>query len=155
MGVIEKAKDSFAASGLEVDVNVVFRGAAKDQKRTNQHGEFTVSLPDINLSRYACYLIAQNGDVRKPEIAAAQAYFAIQTYRQEQNDALSEEKKRLHARTQITNENKKLALAAKIVASLITEVFMTLDILGFMGSLPSKFKKRKTLGMTTYLTELA
>lgn len=43
-------------------------------------------LEDYHLSRFACYLIAQNADPRKPEIAQAQKYFAIQMRRQETSD---------------------------------------------------------------------
>ena len=73
-GVIDKAKN--ACMNSNVNINEQFVGA--DKLSINVNGGKR-KINDYKLSRYACYLIAQNGDSRKEVIALAQTYFAIQT----------------------------------------------------------------------------
>ena len=76
--VIENAKIACENSGCSVEEH--FPGAGKLSKRNNGA---VVEIKDYKLSRYACYLIAQNGDSRKKAVSLAQTYFAIQTRKQE------------------------------------------------------------------------
>ena len=156
---IKRAQKSFATSEVTKYYNI------KDHFR--QAGKMVIlgsgarrELIDFELSKYACYLIAQNGDPDKPEIAQAQAYFNVQTFRQEQFQSMSDEEKRLHVRTQVIDNNKTLFDSAKSSGVRNFGKFNDAGYRGLYGMNAKELALKKNLGKDKILdragtTELA
>ena len=110
--VINKAKMACENTGISIFEHFV--GVDKLSKRANNA---EVMIKDYKLTRYACYLIAQNGDSRKKVIALAQTYFAVQTRRQEISEKeyslLTEDEKRLYQRSLARKGNYSLNQTAR------------------------------------------
>jgi len=106
--VIKKAIQAAFNSGQEVSNH--FREVTKMVKIGSNTFR---KVRDWKLDRYACYLIAQNGNSEKIEIAIAQTYFAVQARKQELLDQSSENEKRVFIRGEVKEQNKKLFGTAK------------------------------------------
>lgn len=138
--VIAKAMEACRNSGQVVKNHFVH---VHEMVEIGSNAERQVS--DYRLTRYASYLIAQNGDSRKKPISFAQTYFAIQSRRQEVQDEdaqhyapLNEDYKRLLLRDEIKTHNKNLASAAKgagVLSPLDFAVFQTFGYKGLYGGL--------------------
>lgn len=108
LSVIKKAQSSFQNNPAST-ISTHFDHFRKVRKMVKIGSGVKKEITDYELSRYACYLIAQNGDPRKPVIAFAQSYFVIQTRRQEINDLEERQRARLEAREKYTESDKKLS----------------------------------------------
>ena len=102
--VILKAKTACELSGQEIENHFADIG-----KTIQMPKSATKQIDDIMLTRYACYLIAQNGDSSKSEIAFAQTYFAMQTRKAELIEQKILEYERVHARTKLKGTEKELS----------------------------------------------
>jgi len=135
LNIVDKAKEACKNTGVTVGDHFV------DATEMVDIGSGAVrTVETIYLSRYACYLVAQNGDARKKPIAFAQTYFAIQTRRQEIQDdesalyaPLQEDEKRLLLRDEIKEHNKKLASAAKTAGVVLPIDFAIFQNAGYQG----------------------
>ena len=158
-GVIKKAMNACEAS--EQDVKDHFVGAAKMIKiAKNTLKEAIRKIEDYHLSRYACYLIAQNGDPRKQEIAMAQTYFAVQTRKQEIFQQIGQDQKRLFIRKEVKDHNKKLFKTAQKAGVNNFGRFNNYGYLGLYGLITDDIKIKKGIGKDNILdragsTELA
>jgi DNA-damage-inducible protein D len=104
ISVISKAKTACEVTGHSVNDHFADVGKTIQMPKGAQK-----EVPDIMLTRYACYLIAQNGDPRKEEIAFAQNYFAVQTRKFEIIEKRIQEFERLIARQKLTETEKELS----------------------------------------------
>lgn len=139
--VIEKAMLSCEQSGYSIDDHFSRMG-----KMVKIGSGASREIEDYQLSRYACYLIVQNGDPSKSVIANGQTYFAMQTRRQELADEksfkrLKEDEKRLFLRNELKEHNKQLvetAQQAGVESTLDFAIFQNHGYKGLYGGLDAK-----------------
>ncbi|GAB6153642.1 DNA damage-inducible protein D [Desulfosporosinus burensis] len=139
LNVIEKAKEACKNSNIDIDDHFSHVGKMIELGKTAQR-----EIEDIELSRYACYLVVQNADPRKKVVALGQSYFAVQTRKQELEDnykQLDEAAKRLGIRDELKTHNKRLVEAAKnagVETSLEYAIFQDHGYMGLYGGMKAK-----------------
>lgn len=141
--VIEKAL--IACQGSEIDPSDHF---VEVNKTIQMPKSATKTVIDLMLTRYACYLIVQNGDPRKKTVALGQTYFAVKTRQQEMNEFsnLSEDERRLELRHSVKGFNKKLFDAANKAGVINYGKFYNYGYKGlYNGETAQDIKSRKGL----------
>lgn len=144
-GVIEKSKQACDNSGFTQSFHFVGADKMSNIGKGNQR-----KMIDYKLSRYACYLIVQNGDSRKEVIALGQTYFAVQTRKQEltelEYENLSEDEKRLYQRSRVRKRNYTLNITAKKAGVKDFDKFHNAGYKGlYNGETAADIAKRKKL----------
>jgi len=138
--VIDKALETCINSGQNI------KNHFPELRKMVSIGSNTVrEVIDWRLDRYACYLIAQNGDSKKQEIALAQTYFAIQTRKQEIFEQLSDADKRLLIRGEVSDHNKKLFKTAKKAGVSNFGLFNDYGYKGLYGMPLSEIENKKKI----------
>jgi DNA-damage-inducible protein D len=128
--VVEKAIQAcdnsgrFSSNHFRYITEMIEAGKGARKKREN-----------VVLSRYACYLVAMNGESSKPEVATAQTYFAVQTHKQEVEQALTDQQRRLLLRDRVKDANKKLFGVAKEAGVKRYGIFQDAGYKGLYGGL--------------------
>lgn len=139
--VLEKAKKACEKSGHTIENHFV---EANEMVKIGSGAKR--NMPNVRLSRYACYLVVQNGDPTKPVIANGQTYFAIQTRRQELSDnevfqQLKEDEKRVFLRNELREHNKLLVETAQqsgVETNIDFAIFQNHGYKGLYGGLDAK-----------------
>jgi DNA-damage-inducible protein D len=136
--LIERAKQSCGTAGFTASNHFVM-----GHKMVTLGSNSQRNVTDYALSRYACYLIAMNGDTSKIEIATAQAYFAIQTRKQELFEQLTDGEKRVFVRERVKKDIKQLNGVAQSAGVTEFGLFHDAGYRGLYGGLGKKEIQKK------------
>lgn len=136
--VVKKAIEACQVSGQDIQNHFA------DISKMVKIGSNTIRrVKDYKLDRYASYLIAQNGDSSKLEIALAQTYFAIQTRKQELLDQMTADEKRLFVRGEVTDHKKNYLQQRKLPVYRSSVYLMMQGIKAYTGCLSKTLKNEK------------
>jgi len=139
VSVINKAVEACMNSGIDISNHFV-----KVNKMVQLGSGSQRQIEDIASTRYACYLVAQNGDSSKEAIALAQTYFAVQTRKQELTEQmmeLTEDERRLAIRGELSRHNTQLAEAAHdagVIEEVDYAIFQNEGYKGLYGGMTAK-----------------
>jgi DNA-damage-inducible protein D len=149
--VLDRATDALKGNGLDPSHHIALTGRVMRAGKGAQ-----INAKDFYLSHTACYLIALNGDPSKAQVAAAQAYFAVQTRRMEIHDETSTDARRLEERDKVTESFKRVSGVAKDAGVVRQALFHDARHRGLYGGLSSRdVCARKGIGDKENLFERA